>query len=81
MVQRLLNFPALPDIIPAVKSLFCVPEHPPFGEGVERSGGQERSAEYCEIQRIFPEIGTHIPLPSALRAATFPKGEGLRLRR
>jgi hypothetical protein len=49
--------------------------------GKDRSEGRERSAAGCQIRKIFPRIGACTPLPSALRAATFPKGEGLRLRR
>ena len=49
----------------------------PLGRVAERSEVGRGSLPHC-ISFVFSQKGTQKPLPSALRAATFPKGEGKR---
>ena len=57
--------------------LFEVPLPSPLGRVAERSEVGRGSLPPC-ISFAFPQTKAQKPLPSALRAATFPKGEGKR---
>ena len=70
----LTGYPQLPD-----KLLFEVPLPSPLGRVAERSEVGRGSLPPC-ISFAFPQTKAQKPLPSALRAATFPKGEGKALR-
>ena len=52
----------------------------PFGEGGRAKRGRERFAAFEVFLALFSKTIPEKPLPSALRAATFPKGEGKALR-
>ena len=52
----------------------------PYGEGGRAKRGRERFAASLHLFRFFRKKAPKKPLPSALRAATFPKGEGKALR-